>query len=333
MPFAIASGGRIRTNIPAENAYNAMDIANRDISLRQLRLSTGKRINNAADDVASYITSKALSARNGALGACLNTVGDAHNVGNIAMDSLENINDLMLQIKDATAQAASGALGTDEKVALAKASYRLAQQIQTVADSTVFGGRQLLDTVFTANFIVGYDSKNTMLSVVINLMDTNHEFDINDGTGSHPAVQGMFNVNAVATQSESMARIGKNQENTNFAGIAGLNLEDLLRVHEDDLGIFDIENISTTLQSMANAINNINKTATYLGGISNRLTSQEELLKNQITNYKAAISRLEDADVAKEQLQLIKSQFLQQTSITSLAQANQNPNAFLQLMR
>jgi flagellin len=323
MPFAIASGGRIRTNIPAENAYNAMDVSNRDISLRQLRLSTGKRINNAADDVAGYITSRALSARNGALAACLNTVGDAFNVCNIAMDSLENINTLLLQIKDATAQAASGALGTDEKIALAKSAYRLSQQIQTVADSTVFGGRQLLDTVFTANFIIGYDSQNTMLSVVVNLMDDNTEFDVTSG---------LFNVNGVPTQSAAMERIGKNGENNNFAGISGLNLEDLLRVSETDLGVFDIERISTTLQSMANAINNINKTATYLGGISNRLTSQEELLKNQIVNYKAAISRLEDADVAKEQLQLIKSQFLQQTSITSLAQANQNPNAFLRLM-
>jgi len=329
MPFAIASGGRIRTNIPAENAYNAMDASNREISLRQLRLSTGKRINNAADDVAGYITSRALAARNGAMAACLNTVGDAFNVCNVTMDSLENINGLVLQIKDATAQAASGALGTDEKIALAKSAYRLAQQIQTVADSTVFGGRQLLDTTFTANFIIGYDAKNTMLSVVVNMMDDNQEFDVTSG---------LFNVNGVPSQSRVMKEEVYHNNgmdytvNNNFAGISGLNLEDLLLVSEDDLGIFDIERISTTLTSLANAINNINKTATYLGGISNRLTSQEELLKNQIVNYKAAISRLEDSDVAKEQLNLIKSQFLQQTSINSLAQANQNPNVFLKLM-
>jgi flagellin len=239
------------------------------------------------------------------------------------MDSLENINGLMLQIKDATAQAASGALGTDEKIALAKAAYRLAQQIQTVCDSTVFGGRQLLDTIFTANFIVGYDAMNTMLSVTINMKDDNGEFDVTSG---------LFNVNGVPSQSVVMGNLGKSV-NTNFAGISGLNLEDLLEVSADDLGIFDIERISTTLTSMANAIQNINKTATYLGGISNRLTSQEELLKNQITNFDAAISRLEDADVAKEQLQLIKSQFLQSTSITSLAQANQNPNNFMKLMQ
>jgi len=114
MPFAIGGNTRIRTNTPAENAYNALETSNRDISLRQLRLSTGKRINNAADDVAGYITSRALIARNGALKSSLNTVGDASNVTNIVMDSLDNINSLMTQIKDATAQAASGALGTEE---------------------------------------------------------------------------------------------------------------------------------------------------------------------------------------------------------------------------
>jgi flagellin len=324
MPFAIAGNARIRTNTPAENAYNAMDSAGRDISLRQLRLSTGKRINNAADDVAGYITARSLAARNGSLNSCKLTVGDAFNVCNIAMDSLESINDLMILIKDSTAQAASGALGTDEKVALAKASYRMAQQIQLVADSTVFGGRQLLDTVFTANFIIGLDARNTLLSVRIDLREENTEFDINTG--------GMFNINGVPSESTVMPNIGGGKlVNNEFAAIPGLNLEDLYQVSMDDLGIFHEDRIGTTLVSLANAIQNINKTATYLGGISNRLTSQEELLKNQITNFNAAISRIEDADVAVEQLKLIRAQFLQQTSITSLAQANQNPNAFMKL--
>jgi len=64
-----------------------------------------------------------------------------------------------------------------------------------------------------------------------------------------------------------------------------------------------------------------------------RLDSQTELLNSQITNYSAAISRIEDADVAKEQLDLVKNQFLQQASTISLAQANQTPNQYLQLFR
>ncbi|HPP39134.1 MAG TPA: flagellin [Candidatus Kapabacteria bacterium] len=310
MPFAIGGNSRIRTNIPSENAYNALEVSNRDISLRQLRLSTGKRINNASDDVAGYITSRSLIARNGALQSALNTVGDANNVANIVMDSLDNINELMIKIKDATAQAASGAMGTDEKVALAKAAYRMAQQIQTVAYSTVFGGAQLLSGTYTANFLIGLDARNTLLSINIDMRRENIDFNIESN---------YFDVNSLQTNM--------------FGGITGLDLRLLDNVSINDLGIFDIGKIDVTLTSLANAIENINKVASYLGGISNRLSSQEDLLKNQIVNYKAAISRLEDADVAKEQLQLIKSQFLQQASLVSLSQSNQNPTAFLRLLQ
>lgn len=310
MPFAIGGNSRIRTNIPAENAYNALDVSNRDISLRQLRLSTGKRINNAGDDVAGYITSRALQARNGSLKSALNTVGDATNVTNILMDSLDNINNLMQTIKDATAQAASGALGTAEKVALAKSAFRMAQQIQTVCDSTVFGGAQLLSGSYTANFIIGFNSTNTLLTLGIDMSRNNNDFNIESN---------YFDTNASATST--------------FAGITGLNLYDFNNVSAENLGVFDIETIGTTLTSLAKAIDNGNKVAAYLGGVANRLSSQEELIQNQIVNYKAAISRLEDADVAKEQLSLVKSQFLQQASLTSLSQANQNPSNFLQMIR
>jgi flagellin len=309
MPFAVGGTSRIRTNIPAENAYNALDASSRDVSLRQLRLSTGKRINSAADDVAGYITSRALQARNGALRSALNLVGDALNTTNIVQDALDNINTLLTTIKDSTANASSGALGTDEKVALAKAAYRLSQQIQTVVDSTVFGGQQLLDGSFSVSFLIGITANNTLLSIALDLTTSNADYNVDSRN---------FNVNALSTNI--------------FGGVTGLNLEDFNHVTADDLGVFSIDRISTTISSLANALNNVNKVASFIGGISNRMTSQEELLKGQITNYNTAISRLEDADVAKEQLNLIKSQFLQQASLTSLAQANQNPNAFLQLI-
>ena len=124
MPFAIGGNARIRTNTPAQNAYNALDTSNRDISLRQLRLSTGKRINNAADDVSGYITSRALTARNNSLKTAINAVGDASNVAYIIMDALESINTLVQSIKESVSNAASGSAGTDEKVALAKAAIQ-----------------------------------------------------------------------------------------------------------------------------------------------------------------------------------------------------------------
>lgn len=311
MPSAVSGGARIRTNTPAENAYNALQASSNNIALRQLRLSTGKRINSAADDVSGYITSRALGARNGALRSALMAVGDASNVANIAQDGYDNINNLLTSIKDAAATASSGALGTDEKIALSKSAYRLAQQIQTVVDSTVFGGRQLIGGGFSGDFVIGYDAANSLLTLAVDLTTTASQTNFN--------VDGVFNVNVTS--------------NTNFAGVTGLNLNSLDSVSPTDLQLFSNDKISLTLSSLSLALNNVNKVASYLGGMVNRLSSQEEALKSQITNYRAAISRLEDADVALEQLELVKAQFLQQTSVTSLAQANQSPQTFLQLMR
>lgn len=310
MPYAITNGARIRTNTPAENAYNALDAANRAIALRQLRLSTGKRINSAADDVAGYITVRALNSRVSGLRAALNAVGDAASLAAIVQDALDNIQGLVAQIKEAASQASSGALGTDEKVALARAAYRLAQQIQSVVDSTTFGGQQLLDGAFSAEFVIGYNATNVPITFSINLASNNtSDFNINN--------------NFLLTI----------QGNTDFAGVTDLNLASLATVDSTDLGIFAPNVITATLQSLDAALQNVNKVASYVGGIINRLSSQEELLKAQITNYNAAVSRIEDADVAKEQLELIRAQFLQQTSLISLAQANQQPQVFLQLFR
>jgi flagellin len=306
MPSALSSGARIRSNTPAENAYNALEASNRNIATRQLRMSTGKRINSASDDVAGYITSRSLTARNGALKAALNAVGDATNVTSIAQEGLDNINTLLTQIKDAAATASSGALATDEKVTLAQSAFRLAQQIQTVVDSTVFGGTQLLSGTFSADFVIGSNAANSLLTVGIDLSTASN------GTYA-------FNFNGTSA--------------TSFGGASGLNLSSLSSVSSSDLGIFSAANILTTLGSLNDALENVNTTAAYLGGLSGRLVSQEDVIKSQMTNYNAAISRIEDADVAKEQLELSKAQFLQQASLTSLSQANQSPQAFLQLFR
>ena len=431
MATAFYSGPRIRTNMPAQNAYNALSTAGKKISEGQLRLSTGKRINNASDDVAGFITSRSLAARNGSLLAAHKAAGDAKNVTAIAMDSLEQIGDLVTQIKDMAAQASAGALGTDEKVTLANSAYRLASQIQFITDSTVFGGKQLLQGGYSGNWVTGYSAINQLMTIGINLDFDNQDLptykaaDVNDiealmiaketeltgsatnstgfatlvGTGTQaeidtwmaanstsweavyykaigsPKVGDMIVTNAKAGENNAVSLynltggfkegsnvppvqfnlnatrnqlvtnggttpigpggIGNDASSNGFAGIANLNLSNLGTITNDNLAdsIWGADNIQTTLMSLDYALNNINKVGTYLGGIQTRLNFQEDTLTSQITNYKAAISRIEDADVAEEQMKLIINQFLQSASLASLAQANQNPTEFLQLLR
>jgi len=320
MPTSISNGARIRTNTPAENAYNALFEANRSVASEQLKLSTGKRVNSAADDVAAYITSKSLQTRNSSLNSALNAVGEAQNVTSIVQDAYDNISSLLTTVKDNAANAATGALGSDEKVALAKSAYRLAQQIQFVTDSTVFGGKQLLQGTYSGSWVVGYYANNDQLKITVDLTSSNTT-DFNVAGGS-------FNVNSVGATSG-----GSVDKATSFAGVTGLDLSALNSVSTGDLGIFSSDKITTTLQSLATALSNISNVSAYVGGLQNRIGSQGDLLTSQITNYNSAISRLTDADVAKEQLNLVKSQFLQQTSIVSLTQANQNPQQFLRLFQ
>ena len=306
MATVMGGGSRIRTNTPADNAYYALMQSNTNIQESQLRLSTGKRINSAADDVAGYITSRSLKARNVSLKSALNAVGDAQNVSSITMDALDNIDNLLTKIKDAASSASAGALATDEKVALAKGAYRLVEQIQTVVDSSVFGGKDLLKGSYSGSWTIGFDSANTPLRL---------SFDM-------------------STASTNVDYVNLNSKTTDaFAGISGLNLTDLNSVTSSSLGVFAESNISTTLTSISSALNSLAVFSSQVGGIHNRLTSQSDLLQSQITNFKAAISRIEDTDIAQEQLNLVKNQFLQQSSLISLSQANQNPSSFLQLLR
>ena len=362
MATAFYSGPRIRTNMPAQNAYNALSTAGKKISEGQLRLSTGKRINNASDDVAGFITSRALIARNGSLKAAHQAAGDAKNVTSIAMDSLEQIGDLVTQIKDMAAQASAGALGTDEKVTLANAAYRLASQIQFITDSTVFGGKQLLQGGYSGNWVTGYSAINQLMTIGVNLAfdtqtidstkDENNVKSLYNLTGGFKDGAAVavtnFNLNATknqlvtngtpgstTTSSGTTTDLDSTASGDGFAGIAGLNLSRLGEIDNDGLAtsIWGTDQIQQTLMSLDYALTNINKVGTYLGGIQTRLNFQEDTLMSQITNYKAAISRIEDADVAEEQMKLIVNQFLQSASLTSLAQSNQNPTEFLQLLR
>lgn len=329
MPSAIASGPRIRTNIPAMNAYNALEASNKDIAMGQLRLSTGKRINAASDDVSGYITSRSLTARNVSLESAQIAVGEALNVTAISQDAFDEISNLLIDIKTAAASASSGALGTDEKVALAKSAYRLSEQIQFITDSTVFGGRQLLQGSYTGDWTVGYYADDSLLEIELNLSASNKDYDLLGAASMD------FNLNATnaATGNPTAGNATNGTATGNFAGVEGLRLEDLQDISMDDLGIFSEDRINSTLTSLADAIQNVNKVAAYVGGIEVRLNSQQGVLNSQITNYSAAISKLEDTDVAKEQMKLITAQFLQQSSLSSLAQANNNPQAFLQLFQ
>ena len=92
-------------------------------------------------------------------------------------------------------------------------------------------------------------------------------------------------------------------------------------------------NLSTTLSSIDTAIKTLSQQLQYIGSLVQRLDVKEATLQVAITNTDAAASRIMDADIAKEQLEMTKLQILQQTATVQLTQANAQPQGVLQLFR
>jgi len=91
--------------------------------------------------------------------------------------------------------------------------------------------------------------------------------------------------------------------------------------------------VTTTLNSLDTAITRVSTELQYVGSLVSRLDVKEQTLSIAITNTEAAHSRIVDADIAREQLEITKLQILQQTATVQLAQANVAPQGVLALFR
>ena len=104
-----------------------------------------------------------------------------------------------------------------------------------------------------------------------------------------------------------------------------------LSVTTTDLDVTSTASAGGTLSNIDTAIETLSSRLSSIGDNQKRLTFKQENLTTSMNNYEAARSRIADADFAKEQLEIVKLQILQQTGTATLAQANTAPQSILQL--
>ncbi len=104
-----------------------------------------------------------------------------------------------------------------------------------------------------------------------------------------------------------------------------------LSVTTTDLIVTSTASAGATLSNIDVAIEAIANRLSSIGDNQKRLTFKQENLTTSMNNYEAARSRIADADFAKEQLEIVKLQILQQTGTATLAQSNTAPQSVLQL--
>jgi len=193
--MAIGDSTRINTNVAAFNALNALKFVNRSLEKSQLKLATGRRINEVADDPAGFVISKRLDARSRGLSAALDNVSTAKNVLAIAEGGLLNVSDILVTIKEKVTQAASDTLSSAERNTIKTEIDELTSEINNIVAETTFNTISLIDGSYTGiSFQTGEDTTNTLSFGITQ----NHQATTL-GVGSASVAQQLFTASGSST--------------------------------------------------------------------------------------------------------------------------------------
>ncbi len=306
---------RINTNISALNALRSLNNISDRLSVSQLRLATGKRVNNAGDDAAGYTIAKKLNARSEGLGQALNNIGSAKNLVSVAEGHLNNIVDILTQMKTKATQAADDSLGTAERTAIKSELAALSTQINLEVTQATWNSKSIFAGTGSSNATAG----NALF-----------KFQIGAGNSSTNDLL-QFNLLKTGNVSLESGNVGFRSSQLRLDSSSGAT-----RLSGNTLAgslVGSSASAQALMGRIDSAIADVSEALSYIGSVVNRLTYQETSLTVAKTNTEAARSRIEDADMAYEQLNATKLQILQQTASSMLAQANAGPQSILSLFR
>jgi len=144
-------GLRINQNIAAQNAYRNLSVSDSQMSKSLEKLSSGFRINRAADDAAGLSISEGLRSQVGGLKVAVRNTQDGVSVAQTAEGSLNEVTSILQRMRDLSVQTSnSGSMDTDSKDAANKELQQLNQELDRIGKTTSFGKAKLLDGSFGA---------------------------------------------------------------------------------------------------------------------------------------------------------------------------------------
>ncbi|MCT8125511.1 flagellin FliC [Alishewanella sp. BS5-314] len=270
----------VNTNTSSLNAQRQLFNSGNSLDVAFKRLSSGFRINSAADDAAGLQISNRLTSQINGLDQAARNANDGISLAQVAEGAMDEITNSLQRIRTLAIQSQNGINTTSDRKALQQEVTALKDEISRIAKTTQFGSQFLLDGNLSATFLVG---ANANQDIVVSLKNT-------DGYGTTALGLGNLSVSSYA-------------------------------------------NASAALAALDSAIALIDGARADLGAIQNRFQATIRNLTNISENVAGARSRIRDTDFAKETAELTRTQILQQTSTTVLAQANQRPQAALSLLQ
>lgn len=150
----------INTNVASMTAQRAMYNSNAALDTAFERLSTGKRVNSAADDAAGLAIGKDLESRVSGLNQAVRNVNDGISMVQIAEGALDEVTTILQRMRDLAVQASNGSLSTTEKNYLDTEQSKLAETLGKVIDQSQFNGTDLVNDSSATSIVIqsGADS-------------------------------------------------------------------------------------------------------------------------------------------------------------------------------
>ena len=291
-------GMSLVTNIGSSTAQRHLSKTQQSLQGNLGRLSSGLRINTAADDAAGLAISEELRSQIRSLGQAERNSHDGVSMLQTAEGALNEISAILVRMRELSVQSANGTLGSTERGFLNDELGALTNEIDRISEVTEFNGKILLNGSFTASsnnpvsFQVGINaSSNNQIETYIADMHTS-QLGLNaaSGGGGTPATS----VNSISIDTVSGAR--------------------------------------AALATIDEAITDTSANRTQLGSTQNRLSVTISNLMATRENLTAANSRIRDVDVANETAEMTRNNILSQAGVSVLAQANQAPSMVLSLL-
>ena len=146
---------RINTNIEAFNAHRQLAATSDRASKSMERLSSGYRINRAADDAAGLAITEKLTAQINGLEQAERNAQDAVSLVQTAEGSLDEVHEMLQRVRELAVQYKNGTLSTSDQAAIQSEVNQLASEIERIGSTVQFNGVMLLNGAGTITFQVG----------------------------------------------------------------------------------------------------------------------------------------------------------------------------------
>ncbi len=305
-------GFRIQTNIPSMNGQRHLGITTQRLSAAMEKLSSGHRINRAADDSAGLAISQKMIAKIRSDTQAKRNALDGISMVQTAEGGLNEITNIVTRLRELSVQAASDTIGSLERGFLQKEFSQLKFEIDRIANVVDFNGTHLL----TGNSGLPQTYKD------------GHNFsplEIQVGSDYHPLEDGFYAQNPTNIIRLDLSRMCALTSGENSLQLGTDGAENEVRI-DSKLGA------QMALNRIDSALDKVNSYRSELGAIQNRLQSSINNTAIHIEAISAANSRIRDTDFAEESAISVQQQILQQSGVAVLSQAVKMPQTALKLL-